>query len=115
MSDRELLELAAKAAGIPCDKNGPYVERQEWQQWIGEPGHYETVRVNWNPLTDDGDSRRLQVALGISLIMCTEGRARAMSHDAEHHAVEDDASKGGGTNARMAVLKCAAEIGRGMK
>lgn len=110
MSDRELLELAAKAAGLRLfvwGKKG--AENFCIRLDDGSPS------ARWNPLTDDGDSRRLQVALGISLIMCTEGRARAMSHDAEHHAVEDDASKGGGTNARMAVLKCASEIGRGMK
>lgn len=47
MTDRELLELAAKAAGYGV----------EW----------DDVDCPWNPANDDGDSRRLQVALSIDL------------------------------------------------
>ena len=41
MTDRELLELAAKAAGYKYAKNGGYIVVD------GIPG-------NWNPLADDG-------------------------------------------------------------
>jgi hypothetical protein len=44
-TDREMLELAAKAVGIPVI----------WMQTTGR----------WNPLEDDGDAFRLMVALGI--------------------------------------------------
>ena len=44
MTDRELLEAAAKAAGF-------YIT-DEWQ------GH-ERYKPKWNPLTDDGDALRL--------------------------------------------------------
>ena len=47
MTDRELLELAAKAAGI---KTSPHKETDSL--WIDWP------RV-WNPLTYDGDALRL--------------------------------------------------------
>lgn len=49
MKDRELLELAAKAAGML--KDGVY---------YGSP--------EWNPLTNDGDALRLSINLGISII-----------------------------------------------
>lgn len=52
MTDRELLGLAAKAAGLenePCP-NG-------WE---------ETYPLGWNPLEDDGDAFRLAVSLKIS-------------------------------------------------
>jgi hypothetical protein len=43
MNDRELLELAAKAAGIP----------------------FSNIELVWNPLTDDGDALRLAVKLDL--------------------------------------------------
>jgi len=62
MSDRELLELAAKAMGwsIPDD-----------YRWNVERGcfmyvrHGCSIRQDWNPLEDDGDALRLAVNLGI--------------------------------------------------
>ena len=62
MTDRELLEAAAKAAGI------------EWYGYAGDDececryfdiGEEDVVR--WNPLTDDGDALRLAVALRIEI------------------------------------------------
>lgn len=54
-SDRELIELAAKASKLP--ESG----------WMG--GTYCYVKDNtftfWDPLTDDGDALRLAVKLGI--------------------------------------------------
>ena len=50
MSDREMLELAAKAAGYDYAKHGGYIVVD------GVPG-------NWNPLADDGDALRLLAAM----------------------------------------------------
>ena len=62
MTDRELLELAAKAAGI------------EWYGYCGDDKtevHYFDIGpdevVKWNPLTNDGDAFRLAVELCISI------------------------------------------------
>jgi hypothetical protein len=63
VTDRELLELAAKAAGY------------EWTGYFGDDevecqyfdiGLGEEV-VPWNPLTDDGDALRLAVKCEMSL------------------------------------------------
>lgn len=55
MTDKELLELAAKAAGII---DGHWLSDCFW---VGAyDGGYE-----WNPLTDDGDALRLAVKLGL--------------------------------------------------
>lgn len=62
MSDKELLELAAKAAGI-----GPvlcYETRRNCLR-IGTRDKYEL----WRPLTDDGDALRLAVELNIDITM----------------------------------------------
>ncbi|MFN9915624.1 MAG: hypothetical protein ACK53L_23740, partial [Pirellulaceae bacterium] len=76
MTDRELLELAAKAAGLGTlvwgDKyklgddeidctDMPYVRS-------GQPDEGD---VFWNPLTDDGDALRLAVKLGLDVCIDT--------------------------------------------
>jgi len=54
MTDRELLELAAKAAGIDVN-------------CVSSDGvHSYDTDVIWNPLTDDGDAFRLAAILGLS-------------------------------------------------
>lgn len=58
MNDRELLELAAKAAG--------------YKPWGADCEGYpifviEGCPIGWNPLTDDGDALRLAHALGMQL------------------------------------------------
>jgi len=56
MTDRELLELAAKAAGLSA-------------YWVdaGLNTHTDACPHIWNPLTDDGDALRLAVKLGIKV------------------------------------------------
>ena len=58
MTDRDLLEAAAKAAGLRVKwmPAKPGVRAMFWQTNIGE----------WNPLTDDGDALRLAVKLRIT-------------------------------------------------
>jgi hypothetical protein len=60
-TDRELLELAARAAGYEIEERhfgaGRYALRLSTDpNW-----------VEWNPLTDDGDAFRLAVKLGIDI------------------------------------------------
>ena len=62
MTDRELIEAAAKAAGIEL---GPWQERQSSFYKIGAP--FKPANW-WNPLTDDGDALRLAVTLGLAVI-----------------------------------------------
>ena len=53
-TDRELLELAAKAAGYrEAGINKPYTDG---------------LLKNWNPLTDDGDALRLAVDLDLAIV-----------------------------------------------
>jgi hypothetical protein len=57
MSDKELLELAAKAIDLPeCG-------------WMGPAFMYvkDNTFTDWNPLTDDGDTLRLAVKLKIDV------------------------------------------------
>lgn len=57
MTDRELLEAAAKAASLEFGSKR--------SQPISESLYLGPVAGWWNPLTDDGDALRLAVALDI--------------------------------------------------
>ena len=59
-TDRELLELAAKAAGIGWNADSGY--RTTGYGATGVP-----LVEQWNPLTDDGDALRLAVKLQIDI------------------------------------------------
>jgi len=91
MNDRELLELAAKAAGIgefqaehPC-ADGAY----------------------WNPLTDDGDALRLAVKLALfSHLVMVSGYSKA--------AIEISNSEDKYAATRRAIVRAAAEIGKSL-
>lgn len=66
MSDQELLELAAKAAGHVFDWNGgrPTIERGTRL----DEANYEIVNtVRWNPLRIDGDAFQLALKLRIKI------------------------------------------------
>jgi hypothetical protein len=115
MTDKELLELAAKAAGIERrNAIGFYVIEEE------DDDRY------WNPLTNDGDALRLAVKLNIEIYQANdEGMATyagyfAGTKDArlkfcvEYH---DDIKNMGDPYAatRLAIVRAAAEIGKEMK
>tara|TARA_R110000851_G_C13102500_1_gene568975 strand:+ start:39458 stop:39832 length:375 start_codon:yes stop_codon:yes gene_type:complete len=57
-TDRELLELAARAAG-------------EWPEyWHDSEAYFTGVLSRWNPLEDDGDAFRLSIKLGLRVQYC---------------------------------------------
>ena len=105
MTDRELLELAAKAAGYEYAKHGGYIVVD------GIPG-------NWNPITDDGDALRLAATLGIDLEWRADGRLAAFRHaTANGHCFTafESSREDRAANVRRAIVRAAAEIGRNMK
>ena len=97
MNDKELLELAAKAAGI------------EWPQKISDfSRQYDGVR-SWNPLTDDGDALRLAVKLSLSIWRYdTLSTSKPNFTDWQCDERGDDPY----ATTRRAVVRAAAEIGR---
>lgn len=54
-TEREQLELAAKACGITLDEH------------LNDRASYRHSYVKWNPLTDDGDCARMEAQLGIDV------------------------------------------------
>jgi hypothetical protein len=107
MTDRELLELAAKAAGLPhqwCDA---------WNT-MAKPrpdGGFFFDKV-WNPLTNDGDALRLAVKLGIG----QRHHVGWMQVFNPQIGVADSNYEGDPYAAtRRAIVRAAAEIGRCME
>jgi hypothetical protein len=106
MTDRELLEAAARAAGINLDltlrPDGKPLGCSERGLAIDDvPGW-------WNPFTDDGAALRLAVTLGL-VIACSRPSA---GEPYEQHAIWRDELCDTATLTRRAIVRAAAEIGR---
>ena len=92
MEDRELLEAAAKAAGMS-------------HLWVAE---LDSTSPDWNPLTDDGHALRLAVKLRLVVDVGThaahvfyEGPGAVEAHGADPNAAT-----------RRAIVRAAAEVGK---
>jgi len=97
MTDRELLEMAAKAAG------------REWLSYhltkgmcCRDDSYGGLIEYYWNPLTDDGDAMRLAVKLGIDI-------------SGVQLKYWDKTSKNPYAATRRAIVLAAAEIGKEIK
>ena len=105
MTDRELLELAAKAAGLKEGIGGAF--------WTEDGGVFD-------PLTDDGDALRLAVKLGFCVIVF----ARFDQPDVwvgyrhsenEGRNVAEELGNDPYAATRRAIVRAAAAIGEQMK
>ena len=110
MTDRELLELAAKAAGY--DFNRIRYSKDDGILVWEPPTNYESRA--WNPLNDDGDALRLAVKCGLSLERtsnrCWAYKAgMAINGVCEEFYVDDPLAE-----TRRAIVRAAAELGRTM-
>ena len=104
MTDRELLEIAAKAAGIEYG----------WQHIFSDYEGSTADKWDWNPLTDDGDALRLAVKLGL-FIQINSGSATAWKWRGENWFEKaSDYVDDMNTTTRRAITRAAAEIGRSM-
>ena len=114
MTDRELLELAAKAAGVAAQWDCP-----ERGMMTLTPDGIDTM--TWNPLTDDGDALRLAVKLRIDFYVGDDDGVATYAgyfdpalNNRQRFAIErhgDDPYAA----TRRAIVRAAAEIGRNMK
>lgn len=101
MNDRELLELAAKAAGI----GGYWDVSHEW--FVTRHTATGLMLDTWNPLADDADALRLAVKLRLDVEWLDSETVFVES--AEHIANGDPYAA-----TRRAIVRAAAEIGRQM-
>lgn len=101
MSDQELLELAARAAGV---------KKHEWSGYYEIPTLSDGTLISrtggWNPLTDDGDALRLSVKLRMILdpyagAVAVPGKTIATINEGDIYAAT-----------RQAIVQLAAELGK---
>lgn len=122
MNDRELLELAAKAAGIAVvgfvehvlDYDSPHYGSQALQIGLGSCS-------TWNPIIHDGDALRLAVKLrimlnreinfGCDIVEAIGPEDDNMSCHCSTESIEGDPYAA----TRRAIVRAAAEIGRQMQ
>ena len=121
--DKELLELAAKAAG----KNDLKWHEGDQSMCLYNKAHVCWYtdnfgdRMPWNPLTDDGDALRLLTKLPYRELYCSDigatvswRRADRSGHGfkCDEYAHEHNGDLNAAT--RLAIVRAAAEIGREM-
>lgn len=112
-NDRELLELAAKAAGVEilC-----WDTERSAMKVPGSPSR-------WNPLTDDGDALRLAVKLRLVIHVWEDGESVSTAktlrdgdeppdHSDAWHLANAHACGGIEAACRRSIVRAAAEIGR---
>ncbi len=110
MTDREMLELAAKAGGYARHE---YVENSARDGRV-VTGHYDSLlEVCINPLDDDGDALRLAVKLGIE-VWRVPGKAMANGPRISPRISEPNGSDIYAAT-RRAIVRAAAETGRQME
>ena len=107
MTDRELLEWSAKAAGLDYIKDCVWIDN----------GFYSPLnrheRIAWNPLIDDGAAFRLAVKLGINVMygstMVVVEREKPKKEGCVESFNDDPYAA-----TRRAIVRAAAEIGRAL-
>lgn len=109
MNDRELLELAAKAAGIEVWPGAGFQAHIQFTRPAKVDPGGKVTGVEWNPLDEDGDNRRLQVRLRLGLVPLEGGGWDCYSYtDAGEKMLATD------QDPNRAVVLAAAAIGKEM-
>ncbi|AMD43491.1 hypothetical protein HWA94_gp52 [Pseudomonas phage ZC08] len=126
MTDIELLELAAKAAGKTIDQK-TFGEYQDAHR-----GMVVADGEHWNPLTDDGDALRLAVKLKLPITFLNRQTARCTptnkygiepwvdcgsywdSSDSMYYPFSEKCGDDPYAATRRAIVRAAAEVGRRM-
>ena len=119
MTDREMLELAAKAGGYARHE---YVENSARDGRV-VTGHYDSLlEVCINPLDDDGDALRLKVTLHLIVGSYSTYSSVGGTYTTGNYTVPDEITVWHHETAgdacaaeRLAITRAAAEIGRQME
>ncbi len=107
MTDREMHELAAKAAGVDAVEAGGSF-------WVkDEDGEYFKP---WRPREDDGDALRLAAALDIRV--CPSANCDVptayCSFEGDYKPITEPHGDDKLAAIRLAIFRCAVEIGKSM-
>jgi len=113
-SDKEILELAAKAASINL-------------QWmlLGPVEIRDNIITEWNPLSSDSDALKLAVLLGITItpypiyanpkhsVIAKKYNSKGYIRDKNTSEVIEVYNNDPMSATRRAIVRCAAELSRG--
>lgn len=131
ITDRELLELAAKAAGIVLGEHARFIGDHP-QPWFHNDSRKHPMcrkpnragNVPWAPLADDGDALRLAARLRLDInhgspldnssYVSVSRCGIEMVRDPIDVVEEFDGEVGRAEATRRAIVRVAAEIGRAM-
>ena len=122
-TDRELLNLAAKAAGYKkyfahyLGRDSFVTYDEEYYSEIKERRVVGEKTLDWNPIDDDGDAFRLAMKLNLTIVFHpTLNQALVRQyHDKEREWVENGENHADPYAAtRRAIVRAAAEIGKNM-
>lgn len=123
MTDRELLEMAAKAVGI----NARWFNVKQWNTketpagkcrfLTGEKNVFGTHHSKpWNPLESDADAFRLMVGLGMRVYVYNglgdDYSVAASGEPGSHVTIRENHDNDPKSATRRAIVLAAAEIGR---
>lgn len=120
MTDKELLELAAKAAGLELDEvHLAYLEDEN--TFIRHEPDSDRISGEWNPLTSNSDAFQLMVNLNFCVTQWTSesgyqphvmvGYKRKQNNGGN---IVEDHKNDALSATRRAIVMAAAEIGKGM-
>lgn len=117
MNDRELLELAAKAAGIEVKRSRlDDPGEKDLLIFANRPNIENSIYVGWNPLTDDGDALRLVIRLKMDICWNeNEGPWEVNVWPRKGTGSNEDPCKDLYAATRRAIVRAAAEIGKETK
>jgi len=110
MSDHELLELAAKAAGINI-KRSRLDDKLVADMLIDVGDAAPQKYIRWNPLADDSDALHLAVLCG--LVIDTSRPSAGEPFKQHHFAQSGFVDRHVGV--RRSIVRAAADIGKNMK
>ena len=114
MTDREMLELAAKAAGVPAywSVDGTLQNRPMFVVQAGGGMGTMPYEAAWNPLRDDGLALRLAVRLRLLISLHERFEVHVVWWRNGERGEIRETDKDSYVATRRAIVRAAAEIGR---
>ena len=113
MTDKEMMELAAKAAGRLLPHGNPALTRPN-EELRSDGGNYWfwPAGDSWNPLTDDGDALRLVVKLRLTVGDENQSvRSMAFAQHPDKSRCYEPSQNDPYAATRRAIVRAAASIG----
>jgi hypothetical protein len=114
MTDRELLEAAAKAAGMDVHWGSGWESDYMFRR-IPRPSSPLVTNVRWDPITDSGDAFELAVKLRLTVNCSYDDVALCGQEFTQKEVFLERNGEDPLAATRRAIVRAAAELGKEMK